>query len=259
MEINKIHCLDVIEGLKKIKDNSVDCIITDPPFNISEAGKDISRKSMSSSMFKRNSNIKKDFGKWDRMEEDEFYKFTNQWFCECSRVLKDGGWFFSFFSKERTGYFTNPVGGFFANNGFKTRTIISWHKTNPTPSFRKMNFLSSCEFIIVGSKGSSRIPNFLMQKEMHNFFETANSSAYGKTKHPTEKPEKLIEWLVKIGSKEKEVVLDCFIGSGTTAVVCKRLNRDFIGIEKDSKYIDMANKRLSQKTMQEVSADSSHK
>ena len=230
--------------MKKLKDNSIDCVITDPPFNISERGKDIQRKCLSSKMHKRNSNIKKNFGEWDIMKEKDFKQFTEEWFKECARVLKKKGWCFIFFSKERIGYFTNPLSGLFIKNGFKTRTIISWHKTNPVPSFRKMNFLSSCEFCIVGSKGEGRIPNFLMQKEMHNFFETPNKSSYGKTKHPTEKPLQLIEWLIKIGSNENDIILDPFLGSGTTAIACLKLNRKFIGIEKEEEYIKIAEKRL---------------
>lgn len=244
--VNGIIYGDCIEEMKKLPDESIDCIITDPPFNISQDKKELSRKTMKSPMFAKRTSIRLDFGDWDKMGELEFKKFTEKWFKECVRVLKPKGWFFCFFSKERTGYFTDPLDGLFIKNGFKTRTIISWHKTNPVPSFRKVNFLSSCEFCVVGSKGESRLPNFLMQKEMHNFFETPNKSSYGKTKHPTEKPERLIEWLVKIGSKEGATILDPFIGSGTTAIACLKLNRNFIGIEKDDEYIKICKERIKQ-------------
>lgn len=244
MVLNKIYLGDCIEIMKDFPDNCIDSIVTDPPFNISGIGKDIQRKSLSSKMYKRNSNIKKNFGDWDIMEEKKYYDFTRKWFKECARILKSKGWIFIFFSKDRTGYFADPLRGLFFVNNFKTKTIISWHKTNPVPSFRKMNFLSSCEFCVVGSKGESRIPNFLMQKEMHNFFETPNSSSYGKTKHPTEKPEKLVEWLIKIGSKENMIILDPFLGSGTTAIACIKLNRKFIGIEKEKEYFNIAEKRI---------------
>lgn len=249
MEYNQVILGDCIEEMKKLPDNSVDCVIIDPPFNISEEGKDIGRKTMSSKMFKRNSNIKKDFGAWDRLPEVNYKNFVEMWFNEIQRVMKPKAWVFIFFSKERVGYFTDPINGLFNFHGFKTRTIISWHKTNPTPSFRKMNFLSSCEFCVVGSKGESRIPNFLMQKEMHNFFQTTNGSGYKVTKHPTEKPLELIKWLVKIGSNKDDLILDCFAGSGTTGVACKQLNRNFILIEKEKEYFDMIKKRLSQEVL----------
>jgi len=247
--MNKIINGDCLKELKKLDDNSVDAIITDPPFNISQDKKELSRKTMKSPMFAKRTSVRLDFGEWDKMSEGNYKSFTEEWFKECARVLKPKGWIFIFFSKERTGYFTDLEKGLFAKNGFKTRTIITWHKTNPVPSFRKTNFLSSCEFIVVGSKGESRIPNFLMQKEMHNFYETANSSSYGRTKHPTEKPTELIKWLVKIGSKENELVLDCFGGSGTTAVACKELGRNYLLIEKEKKFYEMAVERLKQEVL----------
>jgi len=249
MEINKIYQGDCLELMKNIPNESVDMILTDPPYNISQDKKELSRKNMNSPMFAKRTSVRLDFGDWDKKGEKEFKKFTEEWFKECSRVLKEKGWIFIFFSKERIGYFTDPINGLFIKNGFKTRTIISWHKTNPVPSFRKVNFLSSCEFCVVGSKGESRLPNFLMQKEMHNFFESPNKSSYGKTKHPTEKPLNLIGWLIKIGSNENDTILDCFMGSGTTAVACKNLNRNFIGIEKEQEYVDMANERLKQEVL----------
>jgi len=241
---SKIIQGDCIEEMKKLLENSVDCIITDPPFNISQDKKELSRKTMNSPMFAKRTSIRLDFGDWDKMGEEDFKLFTEIWFKECARILKDKGWFFCFFSKERIGYFTDPIDGLFIKNGFKTRTIISWHKTNPVPSFRKVNFLSSCEFCVVGSKGKSRLPNFLMQKEMHNFFETPNKSSYGKTKHPTEKPEILIEWIVKIGSNEQEIILDPFGGSGTTAIACIKNNRKYILIEKDEGYVEIIKERI---------------
>ena len=80
-----------------------------------------------------------------------------------------------------------------------------------------------------------------------------------KSKHPTQKPVKLFEYLIKTYSNEGDLILDNCIGSGTTAIACKRTNRRFIGIEKEQKYVDIANKRLSQQTLNEVkSANSSH-
>lgn len=245
LPINNIYLMDDLEFLKQIDDNSVDLILTDPPYNISQDGIQINRTNLDSKLHKRKSSVDLDFGDWDKRSEDNFYDFTENWFKECMRILKDGSWFFSFFSKERVGYFTDPRNGFFKQYGFKTRTIISWHKTNPTPSFRKMNFLSSCEHIVVGTKGEGRIPNFLYQKEMHNFYETSNSSIYGCTTHPTEKPLELIKWLIKIGSNEQDLILDPFIGSGTTAIASIMLNRKFIGSDNNQEYFKIAQKRIN--------------
>lgn len=236
--------MDCLKGMKQLKPNSIDLIVTDPPYNISQKGKKISRKNLSSKNHKRNQDIILDFGEWDNRSETDFLKFTKKWFGECARVLKPKGWFFSFFSKERIGHFVSPLNGLFQQHNFMCKTIITWHKTNPVPSFRKMSFLSACEFIVVGSKGNSKVPNFLLQKQMHNFFETPNSSIYGQTSHPTEKPLSLIEWLVSVGSHEDEVVLDPFMGSGTTAVACLNTKRKYIGFELNKDYWRIAVERV---------------
>jgi len=244
LELNNIYCCDCLEGLKRLQDNSVDLVVTDPPYNVSQNEKELIRETLKSPMFCRKTSIKLDFGNWDKMEEKEFLLFTEMWFKEVSRILKPAGWCFIFFSKERIGYFTDPISGLFFNNGFKTRTIITWHKTNPTPSFTKMNFLSSCEFCVVGSKGIGRVPNFLQQSQMHNFYETSNKSSYAESMHPTEKPKDLLNWLLKLGSNKNDTVLDAFMGSGTTAVACKDLERNYIGFEISEEYCQIAEERL---------------
>jgi site-specific DNA-methyltransferase (adenine-specific) len=81
---------------------------------------------------------------------------------------------------------------------------------------------------------------------MHNFYETPNKTIYGKTEHPTEKPLNLIEHLVEIHSNEDDCVLDCFMGSGTTGVACHQTNRNFIGIELEPKYYEIAKERIKE-------------
>jgi DNA modification methylase len=234
--VNNIICGDCLELLKNIPDNSIDLIITDPPYMISQKS-NISRKSFGKCDLMLN------FGEWDIFKSEVDYKnFTESWFRECVRILKPKSWMYVFFSKEKIGYF--PL-EFASKYGMNTKNIFTWIKSNITPSIRKMNYLSSVEFIWVGSKGDSRIKNFLQQKEMVNYMITPNSSVYGVSGHPNEKPEILVSRFVLTSSYENEVVLDPFIGSGTTAVVCKKLNRRYIGIEKNPEYIEMAKKRLS--------------
>ena len=247
MKTNKIIQGNCIEGMKKIPDESVDCIITDPPYNISKLNDKRDRSKLNSPIMRRKKELNYDFGDWDNMERKDFLDFTKKWLKECCRVLKDGGTILSFFNKEDISY----LGWTSEEYRIRTRTIICWHKTNPVPSFRKVNYLSACEYIWVGSKGKKPwVFNFKQQKEMHNFFETPNKSSYGKTKHPTEKPETLIEHLIEIHSNEGEIILDPFIGSGTTAIACLKLNRKFIGIEKEEEYVKMAKDRIKQYTEQ---------
>lgn len=83
---------DCLEILNQFQNDSIDLVLTDPPYNISQNGEQISR---------RDSSIKLDFGDWDKMEDDEFFHFTETWFAECSRLLKKGGWICSFFDKQK--------------------------------------------------------------------------------------------------------------------------------------------------------------
>jgi len=236
---------DALKVLPKLPLESVDLVLTDPPYNISQESKKLSRKNLSSKLHKRNSDIILDFGEWDRLTEEEYKVFTEKWFKEIVKILKPKSWFLSFFSKERIGYFTDPINGLFEKYDFKTRTIITWCKSNPTPSFRKVNFLSSTEFIVAGSKGKCKVKNFLQQKEMKNYYITPNSSSWQETTHPTEKPVELIKWIIKICSNKNDTVLDPFLGSGTTMRACLELKRNCIGIEIEPKYIQIIKRRLN--------------
>jgi len=239
---NRIIQGDALELLKTFPDDSIDLIVTDPPYFISQKGNNISRKNLSSKAHKRNSDIKLDFGEWDHFDDDKaFLEFTENWFKECVRILKPKSWIYIFFDKQKVGYFDLFLA---PKYGIKARTIFVWAKTNPVPSFRKVNWISSTEFAWVGSKGESKIKNFLTQKEMYNYALTPNKSAYGKTEHPTEKPESVITRFIKASSSEGDIVLDPFVGSGTTAVVAKKFNRKYIGIENSPTYCKTAEERL---------------
>lgn len=232
---------DCLQLLKDIPSNSVDLILTDPPYNISKENDNRDRSKLNSAIMRRDKSINYDFGEWDNMERQEFLDFTKEWFSLCADKLRDGGTIVTFFNKEDISYF-NWIGKEF---DIRTRTIFTWHKTNPVPSFRKVNYLSACEFAYIGSKGDRAWTfNFGMQKDMHNFFETPNASSYKVTDHPTEKPLGLFEHFVGIHTNQGDTVLDPFMGSGTTGVACKNLDRNFIGIEKDEKWFNTAKQRI---------------
>ena len=236
-------CLTEMQTLIE-EDVKVDLILTDPPYNISKENDNRDRSKMDSPIMRRKKPINYDFGTWDNMERKEFLEFTNEWYNLCVQLLRDGGAMISFFSKEDV----NFLGWIGKEYDMRTRTVFTWHKTNPVPSFRKVNYLSSCEYAWIGSKGDVGWTfNFKQQKEMHNFYETPNKSSYGVTKHPTEKPVKMFEHLIEIHSNPNDLVLDCFMGSGTTGVACNNTNRDFIGIELDREYYDIAVERINDK------------
>jgi len=239
---NKIIQGDALKILKQIPDETADCLITDPPYKISIKGNKIIR-TYKHYNWKRRSDIGLDFGEWDRFWKDEkdYYLWTEEWFKECVRILKSGAWLYIFFDKQKTGLFDLWLA---PKYGVKARTIYVWVKTNPVPSFRKVNWNSGTEHIWVGTKGESRLKNFKDQKYMSNYFIYPNASAWKKTSHPTEKPEELIEHLIEVNTNKGELVLDPFTGSGTIPAVCKKLKRDFIAIEISKEYCEIARQRL---------------
>jgi site-specific DNA-methyltransferase (adenine-specific)/modification methylase len=129
---------------------------------------------------------------------------------------------------------------------FDTFQYLVWHKTNPTPHFRKTSFLSSVELIVcLWNKGHTW--NFGKQTEMHNFFESPICMGAERLKnpaHPTQKPVKLLEHLVRIASNENDIVFDPFMGVGSTGIASIKNNRNFIGIERDELYYHGADSRI---------------
>jgi len=237
----ELYLGNCLEKLKELPDECVDCVLTDPPYNISQDGKQINRTNLKFGVYKRDTSIKLDFGEWDKMPEDEYLSFTEQWFAEVTRIMKEKAWIYIFFDKQRTGYFDLFLAKKYS---IKPKAIIVWCKTNPTPRFRKANWTSATEFIWAGVKGKAGLKNFGRQNEMRSYFLYPNKSSYGETSHPTEKPIALCEYLIKPSTFEGDVVLDPFMGSGTTGIACMKLDRNFIGIEKDRGYFEIAKARI---------------
>jgi site-specific DNA-methyltransferase (adenine-specific)/modification methylase len=241
LEFNKIICGDALEELKKIPNESVDLIITDPPYNVSTDLK-IDRSRWGKKQ-KRKAIINFDYGEWDKMSEDDFEKFNIRWYTECKRVLKKGGSIYVFFTKELISFFHIHR---FPDYEIKTKNIISWIKSNPLPAFNRTNYRSAVEFIYFGQKeGGKATFNFGQQKEMKNWFEYPLVQGKVRTKHPTQKPLELIQKFIEISSNKGDIVLDPFIGSGTTAVAAKMFDRNYIGIEKNPEYVKIANERIN--------------
>jgi len=244
--INKIiqgHALNV---LPKLPDNYVDMILTDPPYMISQKGLKINRTNIQNRSLRRSGKNSKvldyDFGEWDHFESREkFLEWTEKWVKECFRVLKDAGNFVSFFSKSDISHFEDILNKY----GHVRQTII-WHKTNPVPQIFKVGFMSSVEFMswATKQKGAKHTFNYKLGQH-HNFIETPICMGKERKRHPTQKPLKAIRWLIEYLSNKNDIILDPFLGSGTTAVACIELDRRFIGIEIKQEYIDMSYKRIA--------------
>lgn len=232
---------DCLEVLRTLADGSVDMVCTDPPFNISQSGVSLDRSQFKNKKMNRKAKVTLDYGEWDRKERSDFIDFTREWYGECARVLRDGGAFVSFFSKQDI----SLLAWIGEEYGIRFRTFFSWVKTNPMPSIYRRNYLSAVETAFIGSKGDKGwVFNFTTQQEMHNVYTTPNKSVYGETEHPCEKPLNLMRHFIKVHTNEGMTVLDPFMGSGTTGVAAVGLGRDFIGIEADEKWYSVACRRI---------------
>lgn len=219
--LNKILCMDCMDGFKKIPDNSVNLLLADPPYGISRTLNCKGQKLGSTAK------LDFDFGKWDKSSFD--------W---CHEALhKTSGWALIFCSKKDIGTYWEILEKY----DFVAIDAIVWQKPDPLPLNAKTKFLNAWEAAIVGKRNGGHFGGFCT----HNIFKY--QAPKGKSRiHPTQKPLKLILELIELLTKENDVVLDPFIGSGTTAVAAKLSNRNFIGFEIDKKYCKMANKRVKE-------------
>ena len=214
---------------KDISQGSVDLILTDPPYSIS---KETGFKHMGKKSVKRFA-VSMDFGKWDHKEID-LKAFTDLSF----KALKQGGTVICFYDLWKI----TKVQEAFMQAGFEMIRLIIWEKTNPVPLNSKNIYLSNArEVAVVGVKGGKPTFNSKYDNGVYKF-----PIPREKRIHPTQKPLKLMEALIKKHSKANDLVIDPFLGSGSTALASHKLKRRFIGGDKDSSYIKQAKKRLNE-------------
>ena len=244
--LNKIIQGNCIEVLAQLPENSVDIIFADPPYNL-QLQKDLYRPNQSK--------VDGVFDKWDSFRSfQEYDKFTEAWLKACRRVLKKNGTIWVIGSYHNI----FRVGTTMQNLGFWILNDIIWIKSNPMPNFRGTRFTNAHETLIWAKKQQKASYTFHYKSmKMFNDDVQMRSDWYlpiclgkerikidGKKAHSTQKPEDLLYRVLLSSSNVGDIVLDPFSGSGTTAAVAKRLGRQFIGIEREEKYIDVANERL---------------
>ena len=226
-----LYNADCFEKLKEIPSHSIDLILCDPPYNLA-------RYSTGNMKFSWRSEINNNVADWDEVPFDPSLLVD-----EFKRILSPKGNIFMFCSYNLLGKFHEVF-----DPEFDTFQFMVWHKTNPIPNIRKSSFLNSCELIVcLWNKGHTW--NFSAQNEMHNFIESPicmGAERLKSPKHPTQKPIKILEHIIKIASNPNDIVLDMFMGVGSTGVAAHNLDRRFIGIEIDKTYFDAAAKRIFQ-------------
>ncbi|MEM5794434.1 MAG: site-specific DNA-methyltransferase [Candidatus Aenigmatarchaeota archaeon] len=206
--INKIVLGDALKLIKEIPDETIDAIITDPPYGLKKEG--------------------------IRNDEDltTFYKILP----ECYRVLKNNSFFITFFS-------TKFLPKLFINNPF----VYFWQIIFYSPKANVKSPIGITKYMscFIFKKGNPKI----IQPNKDLFEHIAGTKMIepdeGYIDHPTPKPKHFIRDILIMFTKENDLILDPFIGSGSTAIACKQLNRNFIGFEINPKYVKLANKRLA--------------
>ena len=246
---NKILLGDSLKIMKTIPSKSVDLIFADPPYNLQ----------LKDTLYRPDqTTVEAVTQDWDKFNTyKEYDNFTEQWLKESKRILKKGG------ALWVIGSYHNilRVGTSIQNHGFWILNDIIWHKTNPMPNFRGTRFTNAHETLLwcTTSREAKYTFNYQNLKEL-NDGKQMRSDWYipicsGKERlrennnqrsHPTQKPEALMYRIILSSTNKGDIILDPFLGSGTTAVVAKKLQRNFIGIEQDKEYISLAKKRLKQ-------------
>ena len=243
---NKIINGDSLEKLKKIPSETFDLIFADPPYNLQLKNK-LTRPDRSK--------VNAVDDKWDQFKSFKKYdEFTIAWLKECKRILKKNGaiWVIgSYHNIFRLGKVIQDLGFWILND-------VIWNKNNPMPNFRGTRFTNAHETLIWASKDqkskytfnyqSLKCLNDDLQMRSNWNLPICNGSERlkkkGKKVHSTQKPESLLHRVLLASSNKGDLILDPFLGSGTTATVAKKLGRNYYGIEKEKNYFKAAEERL---------------
>ena len=246
LPLNQILPGDCIEVLSTLPENSVDCIFADPPYNL-QLRNDLYRPNMSMVDAVKDG--------WDQFENfKEYDDFTHKWLSASQRVLKETGTIWVIGSYHNI----YRVGAIMQDLDFWILNDVVWIKNNPMPNFRGVRFTNAHEIIIWAQKkkGAKYTFNHKSMKALNDDLQMRSDwtiplvtgkqriKSNGTKAHSTQKPEGLLYRVILSSSNGGDVILDPFFGTGTTGAVAKKLGRNWIGIERDKKYIKVAQKRI---------------
>ena len=244
--LNKIVNGNSLEILKTIPGKTFNLIFADPPYNL-QIGKNLKRPD--------DSKVNGVKDKWDKFKSFQDYdNFCKKWLYECKRILKDNGsiWIIgSYHNIFRIGYHVQNIDYWILND-------VIWKKNNPMPNFKGTRFTNAHETLIWASKNkkskytfnyqSLKCLNDDLQIRSDWVLPICNGSERikknGKKVHSTQKPESLLHRILLASTNKGDFVFDPFLGTGTTAVVAKKMGRNYFGIEREKKYFKIAEQRL---------------
>lgn len=239
LKFNRVHQMDCLNGLKLISENMCDLSILDPPYGMS---------------YKSNWS-----DKFSKINNDDNLEWVEDLFCELDRVTKNDSHIYCFTSVEYIDVFISEIKKY-----WKVKNIITVPRTMKGGlGDLYSSFSPQKEFIIFGTKGKRKFEETKILKPSEAYLKDKRkkpkewiyrlpddwnwlkvSEHNLKRVHPTQKTVEVVETMINLSSKEGEVVIDPFMGSGTTAVAAKLTNRKFVGFETELEYIETANDRL---------------
>lgn len=239
---------------EKIDKESIDLIYADPPYNLS------SKNTLKNENNKTGGSWYRMSEDWDMMSPEEYAQFTDEWVCESYNVLKPNGSLYMSCAYHNIADVLLSI----KKLGMKVNNIITWHKSNAMPNMTKRVYTHCTEYVVWAVKGAKWIFNYKELKEINPERQKDGqlkgmSDVWilpvvqgkerikredGRAAHPTQKPQEMLKRIIIASSNEGDIILDPFLGSGTTAVVAQRLRRQWIGIEKEEKYVEIAKKRI---------------
>ncbi|MCL2005322.1 MAG: site-specific DNA-methyltransferase [Planctomycetaceae bacterium] len=246
--LNTIIAGDCLENLPLIPDDSIDMIFADPPYWMQTEGELLRTNGTKFNGVE---------DQWDKFQNyKEYDEISTTWLKECKRILKPNGsiWVIGAFQNiYRLGYIMQNLGFWILND-------IVWSKPNAVPNFGGTRFKNSHETLLwcTQSQDAKYTFNYKTMKHLNGGKQDKSvwdigiciggerlKDANGKKIHSTQKPQELLYKIILSSTKPDDVVLDPFFGTGTTGAVAKRLGRNYIGLERDRTYIEIAEKRIA--------------
>ncbi len=248
LPLNQILHDECVAAMEAMPENSVDLIFADPPYNL-QLGGDLHRPD--------NSRVEAVTDSWDQIGDfDDYDLFTWKWLEAARRLLKDDGAIWVMGSYHNI----FRIGGILQDAGFWCMNDVIWRKSNPMPNFRGTRFTNAHETLIWALKSRKQKKytfNYPAMKMLNDGVQMRSDwnlpicagherikNQEGTKAHPTQKPESLLHRVILATTNPGDVVLDPFFGTGTTGAVAKKLGRQFIGIEQDATYVEVAQNRI---------------
>ncbi len=244
---------DCVSEMARLPDRCIDLVFADPPYNLSGKAMQWRGKAMGGDWYKVNET-------WDVLSADDYAAFTRGWLEQVRRLLRPSGSLYVSCTQHNLGVLLVTLEAL----AMRLVNIIVWQKPNAMPSMTRRTFTHSTEFVLFFAKGKGWTFNYEdikrinperrkdgKRRQMRDVWTIPVCQGQERLKgpdnralHPTQKPEKLLERIIIASSNPGDVVLDPFMGSGTTAVVAERLGRRWVGIERDQRFREAALARI---------------